>query len=127
MHPFRNKEACPKRGSANLEMKRDYRLYLNDIKESISQIEEYLKSVSEDEFSKNKLVQDAVIRRLEVIGEASRNIPRELKEKNKHIPWLGMAQFRDLMAHAYYEASIKRIWKAATEEILEIKEGLRNI
>ncbi len=108
-------------------MKRDYKLYLNDIRESIQQIEEYLKGVSEEDFNKNKLIQDAVTRRLEIIGEASRNIPRALKEKNKHIPWFEMAQFRDLMAHAYFEASIKRVWKAATQEIRSIKEGMGKI
>jgi len=74
-------------------MKRDYKLYINDIRECIVQIEEYLKNVSEEEFKKNKLIQDAVIRRLEIIGEASKNIPRSLKEKNKQVPWLGYDSF----------------------------------
>ena len=68
-------------------MKRDYKLYLNDIRDSITQIEEYMLSVSEENFKKNKLLQDGVIRRFEIIGEASRNIPRALKEKNKQVPW----------------------------------------
>lgn len=108
-------------------MKRDYKLYLKDIEESVQQIERYLKNIREEEFMKNKLVQDAVVRRLEIIGEASRNIPRALKEKNKHVPWFEMAQFRDLMAHAYYEASLKRVWKAATEELKKVKEGIKMI
>jgi len=58
-------------------MKRDYKLYLNDIKESIKQIEEYMKGVSEEESKKDKKLQDAVIRRLEIISEASRNINRD--------------------------------------------------
>ncbi len=108
-------------------MKRDYKLYLNDIKESIGQIERYLKGISQEEFNKNKEKQDAVVRRFEIIGEASRNIPRALKEKNKQVPWFDMAQFRDLVSHAYYAMSLGRIWKAYREDIPKIKEALRNI
>lgn len=76
---------------------------------------------------KNKLIQDGVIRRLEIIGEASRNIPRALKEKNKHVPWFQMSQFRDFIVHAYFEASLKKVWIAATKEIKIVKESLNKI
>lgn len=108
-------------------MKRDYKLYLNDIKDSIKQIEEYIQNVSEEQFKKDVKLQDAVIRRLEIIGEASRNLPRALKEKNKHIPWLKIAQYRDFIVHSYFEASLQRIWIASTEEIKKLKEALKNI
>ncbi|OIO42432.1 DUF86 domain-containing protein [Candidatus Pacearchaeota archaeon CG10_big_fil_rev_8_21_14_0_10_31_9] len=108
-------------------MKRDYKLYLNDILESIKQIEEYMQNISEEEFKKDKKLQDAVIRRLEIIGEASRNIPRALKEKNKHIPWFDMSQFRDFIVHSYFETNIKRIWKASTKDIQKIKELFKHI
>lgn len=108
-------------------MKRDYKLYINDIRESIIQIEEYTKNISEQEFKKNKQIQDAVIRRLEIIGEASRNIPLSLKEKNKQVPWFEMAQFRDLIAHSYFSTSLQRIWIASTKELKKIKEGMKRI
>jgi uncharacterized protein with HEPN domain len=108
-------------------MQRDYKLYLNDIKESVVQIETYLKNISEEEFKKSKIIQDAVIRRLEIIGESSKNIPRSLKEKNKNIPWNAMSQFRDLMTHSYFNVSIQRIWIAATKELEKIKEGIKEI
>lgn len=108
-------------------MKRDYKLYLNDIKESIEQIENYLRNISQEEFNKNKLLQDGIIRRLEIIGEASRNIPRALKEKNKQIPWFDLAQFRDLVSHAYYAMSLDRIWKEVKEKIPKLKELLKTI
>ena len=108
-------------------MKRDYKLYLNDIRESIKLIEEYMKGISEEEFKKDIELQDAVIRRLEIIGEASRNIPRVFKEKNKHVPWFDMAQFRDFIVHSYFEASLQRIWKASTKDIKNIKELIKNI
>jgi len=108
-------------------MKRDYKLYINDIRESIKQIEEYLQGVSEEEFKKDKKLQDAVIRRLEIIGEASRNIPRALKEKNKQVPWFEMSQFRDFIVHSYFDASLQRIWRASTENIKKIKETMKKI
>src|SRR3989338_2133704 len=108
-------------------MKRDYKLYINDIRECIIQIEAYLKNVSEEEFKKNKLIQDAVVRRLEIIGEASKNIPRSLKDKNKQVPWLAMAHFRELIAHSYFSTSIQRIWVASTKELKIIKEGMKKI
>ncbi len=108
-------------------MKRDYKLYLNDIRESIKQIESYIHNISETDFNNNTLLQDAVVRRLEIIGEASRNIPRALKEKNKHVPWFQMSQFRDIVTHSYFEVGLKRVWKAATEELKLVKESLKNI
>ena len=108
-------------------MKRDYKLYLNDIKESVECIEEYMKNVSEESFKKNKQLQDAVIRRFEIIGEASRNIPTSLKEKNKQVPWFELSQFRDLTAHSYFELSLNRIWKTVKERIPQLKEGLKKI
>ena len=108
-------------------MKRDYKLYINDIRESIVRIEEYLKNVSEEGFKKNKQIQDAVIRRLEIIGEASKNIPRSLKEKNKQVPWLAMTHFRDLILHSYFSTSIQRIWVASTKELKTIKDAMRKI
>jgi len=108
-------------------MKRDYKLYLTDIKESIHDIETYLQGVSEEQFKKDKKLQDAVTRRLEIIGEASRNIPRSLKEKNKDIPWFEMVQFRDLAIHAYFEISLGKIWKTAKERLPQITEALKRI
>lgn len=108
-------------------MKRDYKLYLKDINDSILQIEDYVRNISEEEFYKNKLIQDAVIRRLEVIGEASNKIPKSLKEKNGQGPWYQMSHFRDFIIHSYFDASLRRIWLAATKELKIVKEGLRNI
>jgi|SRR3989344_4236295 len=108
-------------------MKRDYKLYINDIKDCINSIEEYMKGILELEFNKNKLLQDAVIRRFEIIGEASRNIPRALKEKNKHVPWFDMSQFRDLISHGYFEVSTHKIWKVFKDDLPKIKEAVSKI
>lgn len=108
-------------------MKRDYKLYLNDIKESIQQIEEYTQGVDEEGFQKDKKLQDAVIRRLEIMGEASRNIPRALKENNKQVPWFDMSQFRDFIAHSYFSIGSLTIWKTVKEKMPMIKKGLQSV
>jgi len=86
-----------------------------------------MKGISEEEFKKDRKLQDAVIRRIEIIGEASKNIPRALKEKNKHVPWFEMSQFRDFIVHSYFDASLQRIWRASTENIKKIKEAMKKI
>ena len=108
-------------------MKRDYKLYLKDIKDSITFIENYILNVSEENFKKDTQLQDALTRRLEIIGEASRNIPRALKEKNKQVPWFEMSQFRDLVVHSYYEVSLNRIWQTIMKRIPVIKEVMKDI
>lgn len=108
-------------------MKRDYKLFINDIKESITLIEGYLKGVTEEQFIKSLQIQDAVIRRLEIMGEAVKNIPRSLKEKNKHVDWQKISNFRDFISHSYYEVSLNRIWKTCIEDLPKIKESLKDI
>ncbi|MEK6850183.1 MAG: HepT-like ribonuclease domain-containing protein [Nanoarchaeota archaeon] len=66
-------------------------------------------------------------RRLEIMGEAIRNIPRALKEKNKHVPWFEMSQFRNLTAHSYYEVSLDRIWQTIKKRVPIIKEAINKI
>jgi uncharacterized protein with HEPN domain len=108
-------------------MKRDYKLFINDIKESLGKVEEYLNGITEEQFVKDGKLQDAVIRRIEIMGEASKNIPRSLKEKNKHVSWVSLSQFRDFITHSYYEASLNRIWKVCKEDLPKIKESLKDI
>jgi len=108
-------------------MKRDYKLFLNDIRESIKQIEEYLNGVTQEQFMKDKQLQDAVARRLEIMGEAVKNIPRSLKIKNKQVDWFEISRFRDFITHAYYEVSLNRIWETLQKRIPAIKESMKDI
>ncbi len=105
-------------------MNRDYKLFINDIKESIRYIEDYLKNLNEKDFLDNKIVQDAVIRRLEIIGEATKNIPKSVKQINKEIPWKSM---EDFITHSYFAASLKRVWDITQNRIPLIKEKIKSI
>ena len=108
-------------------MKRDYKLFLNDIRESIKQIEEYLNGVTQEQFMKDKQLQDAVARRLEIMGEAVKNVPRSLKIKNKQVDWFEISRFRDFITQAYYEVSLNRIWETLQKRIPAIKESMKDI
>jgi uncharacterized protein with HEPN domain len=108
-------------------MKRNMRLYINDIWESILAIEEYTRSISEDEFYKDRQVQDAVIRRLEIIGEAVKNIDDDFRNNYTDIPWKKIAGMRDIIAHEYFGIKLERIWDAATKDLPKLKKKFYRI
>jgi uncharacterized protein with HEPN domain len=84
-------------------MPRDYRLYLDDILQSIGSILQYIGPMDFQEFSADRKTVDAVVRNLEVIGEASRNLPDELKKTAPAIEWKKIVALRNILAHEYFQ------------------------
>ena len=101
---------------------RNVRLYLNDISESISAIEEYTRDITESVFYSNRQVQDAVIRRLEIIGEAAKNIDDDFRNKYPEIPWRKIAGMRDIVAHEYFGVKLERIWDVVKDDLPRMKK-----
>lgn len=108
-------------------MKRDFRVYLDDILESIERIQQYTKSKVKEDFSSNVPLQDAVLRRLEIIGEASKHIPAKIKQEHPKVPWKKIAGARDIFAHEYFGVNLERVWKTIKEDIIPFKEQIQKI
>ena len=107
--------------------KRNPDVYLQDILESIAHIQRFLEGVSEDEFYKNVEKQDAVLRRLEIIGEAVKHLPDEIREDHPDIPWRQIAGMRDIIIHEYFGITLEMVWVVATEDILDLKVKVEEI
>lgn len=87
-------------------MKKDHKVFIGHIIESIELIEQYAKDLTPDKFKENMAMQDAIIRRLEIIGEAVKNIPLAFRTKHSDIPWKQMAGMRDILIHEYFEINL---------------------
>lgn len=108
-------------------MKRDIKVYLQDILESILAIEEYTGALAEEDFYSNRQVQDAVVRRLEIIGEAVKNIDEYFKNKYPDIPWKKIAGMRDVVAHEYFGVKLERIWEVVKSDVPDLKKRIMKI
>ena len=105
-------------------MKRDMRVYLQDIWESILAAEEYTEGLTKEEFLNNRQVQDAVIRRLEIIGEAVKYLSGEFKSKYPEIAWAKIAGLRDVLIHQYFGINLKRVWGVVKTDLPLLKKDL---
>lgn len=102
-------------------------VYLKDIIDSINMIELYIENISEFDFKNNQEKQDAVVRRIEIIGEAVKNISEEIRLKNNDIPWREIAGMRDIVIHHYFGVSIDMVWMVANNEIQKLKPRIIEI
>ena len=106
---------------------RDERLFLEDILEQIELIGNSTKKISKEEFEVNKDIQDATLRRIEVIGEAVKNISEKTKKKYYEIEWRKIAGSRDVLIHAYFGVHTDIIWKIIKKDLLKLKKDIKDI
>ncbi len=108
-------------------MKRDASVFLQHILESIARIEEFTEGMSKEDFVASVKTQDAVIRRLEIIGEASKNLPNSFREKHPEIEWGDMIRTRDKLSHGYFGVDLKLAWDILKNDLPALKEKIGKI
>ena len=108
-------------------MKRHYTLFVEDILDAITTIQEYTKGMSEREFLRDGKTQSAVAWKVLTIGEAAKNIPRHIRQKYDKIPWGDMAKMRDRIAHVYFGVSNEIVWAVVKKELPVIQPLIKRM
>lgn len=106
---------------------RNWKLRIQDIITCIEKITEYTKIMSFDEFENDLKTIDAVIRNLEIIGEAAGHVPIIIQEKYPDLSWFEMRGMRNIMAHEYFGVSLAIVWRAIHDDLPPLIEGLKKI
>lgn len=106
---------------------RDYKLYLDDILEAAKRIEKYTKGLTFGKLKKNNLTVDGVVRNLEIIGEAAKNIPVNIKEKYTEIEWRKIAGLRDILAHEYFGIDLEVVWDIVENKLPILRNQIAHI
>jgi len=107
-------------------MSRDPRMYIDDILEAIVQIREYTKDMDLTGFSGDRKTQDAVVRNLEIIGEAAARLPAEFKATASQIEWRKMVGLRNILAHEYFGVSVPVIWDVVVNKLGPLEDACRS-
>jgi uncharacterized protein with HEPN domain len=104
---------------------RNDRTYLTHIKEAIESIEAYLKDTDYNSFASNKMMVDAVVRELEIIGEASNSLSNEFREKYSEILWRRMKNMRNFLIHEYFGVNTKVVWETCKNDVPKLKKFVK--
>ena len=101
--------------------------YLQHIAEAIADIENYLKGLSQEEFLREKMIQDAVLRKLEIIGEATKRLSEKIRKSHTAIPWKDVAGMRDKLIHDYLGVDLDEVWFTLQHDLPKLKDELQRI
>jgi uncharacterized protein with HEPN domain len=102
-------------------------LFLNHILDATQQIELYLSGVSREAFDSTRLLQDGVVRQLEIIGVASKRVSPELKDRTPQIPWARIAGMRNRLTHDYLGVDLDILWETARSSVPQLKQAVQDL
>lgn len=108
-------------------MNKDASIFVGHILESIDHILIYSKDVTKQQFKRDDQLQDSVIRRIEIIGEATKNLPIAFRKKHHHIPWKKLAGMRDMVIHEYFGIDLNIVWDTIKRDLPKLQEELEII
>jgi len=108
-------------------MPRDSRVYLDDILAAAAKVQRYIAGVDRETFLRDEKTVDAVVRNLEVIGEATKQLPAELRGKAPEVEWQKVAGLRDVLIHAYFGVDVSIVWEIATAKLPALERAVRRL
>lgn len=108
-------------------MTREWKFFIQDISDAIQYINEFIGTMKRKEFLADEKTRSAVAFKIENIGEASKNIPKEIRAKYKNLPWTDMARMRDKITHFYFGINYKVVWSVVKKELPAIEAAITKI
>lgn len=106
---------------------KDDKVYIGHILEAIQTIEDYKKGLNLESFLKNKMASDAIIRELEIIGEASNNISEDFQNEHPDVPWRKIIGIRNTLIHEYFGVNLKIVWDTVENDLPELKKYMEKL
>jgi uncharacterized protein with HEPN domain len=108
-------------------MKKDPLVFIKHIRDFIDDIESYVRNKTKSQFLKNKMMQDAIVRKIGVIGQAVKNLPASFTNKYPAVPWSDIAGMRDKLIHYYFGVDLDKVWDVIKQDIPELKKQIKEI
>ena len=106
-------------------MPRDYKVFLEDILEAVGKIRDYTDGISQQGFTADAKTFDAVIRNLEIIGEAVKRIPEEIRSLRPEVEWKRIGRLRDILIHQYFGVDVQIVWDIVQRRLTSLEEAIR--